>query len=289
VSVIFRPAARERRPAKILVTGPSGSGKTLTSMLVMTAFAKKVAVIQSEPSAETYVPRMPRDVQFDSLLLDRLEPERWTEAMLAAAEQDYEGVILDSLSDEWRATLAAVDATLNSRGSTDNREGWRVNRPRHEAMALTLMRLPIHVIATVRSRQTIDWSSGKPKSMEPVQDNDLVYWFDLAFDMDAEHVAKVIKVRGFEALDGVREHKPTADFLAGYAEWLAAGAEPTTGELAVRRLEEMFPDLGPEVVRQAIRDAGVTTIARLHQPGWFEQARTALTEKKGGRKAKAAA
>jgi hypothetical protein len=157
-------------------------------------------------------------------------------------------------------------------------------------MALTLMRLPIHVIATVRSRQTIDWSSGRPQGMSPVQDNDLVYWFDLAFDMDADHVAKVIKVRGFETLDGVREHKPTADFLAGYAEWLAAGAEPTVGELAVKRLEEMYPDLGPDVVRQTIRDAGVTTLARLHQPGWFEQARAALdTRKQQKPKTKAAA
>ena len=108
-----------------------------------------------------------------------------------------------------------------------------------------------------------------------MQDNEVNFWFDLVLAMDSDHVATVLKVRGYEGLDGVTEHKPDQRFLAGFAEWLAAGAEPTTGELAVTRLNAEYPELGDDIVRAAIRDAGVKTRGELEQPGWYEAAKAA--------------
>jgi hypothetical protein len=273
---IFQPITRERRPAKILLTGAAGAGKTRTAMEFARAFGTTWAVAQTEPSAELYKGMVP-GVDFRAFQMDKLTPQRWIEVMEQAAAANYDGIILDSISDEWHATLQVVDSTLTSSGSTDGRQGWRVARPPHNAFFLALQRLPIHVIATCKSKMEYDWSQKNVRQigLEPIQDNDLPYYFDMVVDM-AEQTARVTKVRGFSAAVGLSQHEPTYEFIEGFAEWLKEGDEPVVGEGALQRLRTGFPDRTEDEIRAAVRQAGVNTRGDLFRKGWFEKAEELL-------------
>jgi hypothetical protein len=239
----------------------------------MTALATNIAAAQTEPSIELYKDTLPDTVRLQSFTMDRLDSTRWIEVMQAAVDEGYAGIILDSLSDEWKATLHQVDQTYTRDGRQDSRAGWRAVRPDHEGMFSFLQRLPIHVIATCRSKMQYDWESNRKRALgyEPTQDADLPYFFDCVIDMD-EQTATISKVRGFDAT-GMQQHKPGPEWFSGYAKWLTSGEPPTTGDFAVLRLRREFPMLDYEVsIRDAIREAGVEKVADLKQPGWYERA-----------------
>lgn len=275
---LFTPIMREKRPAKILLTGPAGSGKTRTAMEMMRAFASKVAVAQTEPSAELYA-ELIDDVEFRSYQMDKLTSSRWIEVMEGAVKEGFDGIILDSLSDEWRSTLQMVDSTMTKDGRQDSRAGWRAVRPEHDAMFQTIIRLPIHVIATCRAKMQYDWESNQKRALgyEPQQDNDLPYFFDMVIDMQ-EQTGTVSKVRGYTDAIGLTEHYPGREFIMPFAQWLKDGAEPTIGESALQRLRAEFPAMEDEKIRAAVRAAGVTKRADIYRPGWYEKAVIELTK-----------
>ena len=279
---LFQQIRRERRPAKILVTGPAGSGKTRTAMDLVAAFADKVAVAQTEPSAELYVDQVP-NVQFRSFVMDRLVSARWIEVMQNAAESNYGAMILDSISDEWSATLAVVDAQMTKDGRQDSRAGWRVARPDHNAMLTAITRLPIHVIATCRSKMVYDWSSQDKRMLgyEPIQDNDIAYFFDAVIEM-SEQTGTIVKCRGFDAT-GMSAYKPNAEWIRPYADWLAEGQQPTVGSFAMLRLRHDFPQLSETQIREAVRAAGVTKDS-FHNYGWYAEVEQACQELASGAK-----
>jgi len=273
---IFQPITRERRPAKILITGGAGSGKTRTAMEFAKAFGNTFAVAQTEPSVELYKGMIP-GVEFRAYLMDRMTPQRWIEVMESAAESNYDGIIIDSLSDEWKATLQVVDSVETQSGSKDGRGGWRKARPDHERFFQELQRCPIHVIATCRSKMTYDWSSKNVQQigMEPIQDDNLPYYFDMVINMQ-DQTATVTKVRGFSAAVGLSQHEPTYEFIEGFATWLKEGDEPVVGEGAMQRLRSNFPNASEEQIREAMRTAGVVKRSDLYKVGWYDRAEAIL-------------
>jgi hypothetical protein len=245
-------------------------------MVFAEAFGKKFAVAQSEPSVELYKELIP-GVEFRAFLMDRMTPKRWVEVIDAAVEAGYDGLIIDSLSDEWKATLQVVDSHETSTGSKDGRAGWRAARPDHEAFLMHLQRCPIHVIATCRSKMEYDWSQKKvqPLGLSPIQDDNLPYFFDLVVNMQ-DQMATVTKVRGFSDAVGLSQQDPTVEFIEGFAAWLKEGDEPEVGEGALQRLRAEFPDKSPEEVREAVKQAGVTMRSHLYKVGWYPKARELL-------------
>jgi len=280
---LFKPMSREKRSAKVLITGPAGAGKTHTALNLMTAFTDNIAVAMTEPSAELYLDRLPADVRVEGFTMDRMDSERWSDAMNDAVDSGFGGIIMDSLSDEWRSTLNRVDSTMTRDGRQDNRAGWREIRPVHEGFAQAIQRCPIHVIATCRSKMSWDWEGSKKRALgyEPVQDNEITYWFDMVLDMD-QRTATVEKVRGFSGAIGLSQHEPTAEFIRPFADWLTSGSDPTIGEPAMLRLRREYPNVDYQEIRRLVRDiGGVRSKQGLYVPGWFDLVKKEL-DKVGG-------
>src|SRR5262245_51327428 len=95
------------------LAGPSGSGKTLTSLIFAGALGGRICVIDAEEGAEKYC-GLPEVPSFDIIILDNnFTPEDYCGAIAAA--QNYDVLVIDSISPEWVATLEIKDeATLAS-------------------------------------------------------------------------------------------------------------------------------------------------------------------------------
>ena len=53
MAVVFRRAARQQKPVKILLTGASHSGKTLSALLLAKGMGRRIGVIDSEHGGST--------------------------------------------------------------------------------------------------------------------------------------------------------------------------------------------------------------------------------------------
>ena len=247
----FKPAVRQAQKARILITGLDGSGKTHTALEFAHALGEKIAVVDTEfdrakLEADTLGP-------FDHVTLSRHDPRHYVDMIRAAAANGYDVVIIDSLTHAWKAVLAAVDATTNNRGQQDGRQGWRKQRPEHDALVQSIIHCPIHVIATARSKREIDWEDDKKKTvgLVPIADGEVRFEFDLVIDMDREHTAVVSKVRGCSFMDGRTERRPKRDFLVEFKRWLDSGAADV--DALARELLAIAGD--PEALAAAMKKA----------------------------------
>ena len=91
----FRKAEKERTHLRMALYGASGSGKTLTALNIAQGLGGKIAVIDTEHgNASIYGDR----VDFDVLELTEYHPQRYIDAINAAASAGYNVLIIDSLS-----------------------------------------------------------------------------------------------------------------------------------------------------------------------------------------------
>lgn len=266
----FKPAVRQEQKARILITGLDGSGKTWTACELAHALGEKIAVIDTEfDRAKLCVDEVG---PFDHLTLTRHDPRFYVEMIRAAAANGYDVVIIDSLTHAWKAVLAAVDATTNSRGQQDGRKGWKEQRPEHDELIKSIVQCPIHVIATARSKREIDWEDDKKKTagLVPIADGEVRFEFDLILDMDRDHTATVSKVRGCSFMDGRRERRPKREFLAEFKKWLDSGAPVVDTAALARDLIETSGDRDAMIA--AMQKAGITS-ADLEDEGKLAKAR----------------
>jgi hypothetical protein len=203
MAVQFKKATRQAVKLKLAVSGPSGSGKTLGALALARALAPagKVALIDTENgSASLYGDRF----EFDALdLAPPFTSARYLEAMQAAVEAGYEVLVIDSLSHQW----AGEGGILSRKEELDKRGGnsftnWATFTKEHTAFVSQLLHMPVHVIATLRSKQdyVIEEGNGRkstPKKvgLAPVQREGLEYEFSTVFDLQMDHKAAASKDR----------------------------------------------------------------------------------------------
>src|SRR5688572_10982122 len=96
--ITFTKATKKQAKARIALEGPSGSGKTYTSLLTAKVLGDRIAVIDTEHgSASKYAD----EFEFDTLAMDRYDPNVLIQALAAAAAAGYDVVVVDSLSHFW--------------------------------------------------------------------------------------------------------------------------------------------------------------------------------------------
>lgn len=231
----FQPARKEKLKARMAVGGVSGGGKTETALRIMRGLVGpqgRIAVIDTEhESAKLYADRH----TFDHLSLTDYHPDRYIEAIHAARDARYDGLIIDSLSHAWSSStgaLAIVDRIAKKSQSQNSYFAWREVTPLHNKLVDTMLALRshMHLIVTVRSKTAyvIDEKNGKsvPRKvgMESVQRDGLEYEFDIFGDMTIDHDMIVSKTR-WSDVDGEVFAKPTEEFGVRLARWLDDGAE----------------------------------------------------------------
>lgn len=229
----FEKATRKKAKLRLALTGPSGSGKTYSALLVAKGIGGKVAVIDTEKgSASLY-----SDVtEFDVLELDPpFSPERFIEAITAAEKAGYETLILDSITHEWSGVggcLELVDTIAKTKFRGNTWSAWSEINPRHRLFLDAILRSPMHIIATMRSKTETAQveENGRKKvaklGMKSEQRDGVEYEFTTVLDIGHEtHHAMSSKDRTklFSNSDPVILSEDTGKKLLA---WLESGANP---------------------------------------------------------------
>lgn len=238
---MFQKAVKHEAKLRLAIAGPSGSGKTYTALAVGTALGKTAVVDTEHGSASKYADLFDFDVvNFDA----PFHPDRFVEAIEAAAAAGYEVLVIDSLSHAWNGAgglLEIVDQIAKRMKTSNSFAAWKDATPIQNHLIDGIVSAPIHIISTMRSKQEyvleqVDRGNGRsvtvPKKvgMAPIQRDSMEYEFDVYLDMDIENNAIVQKTR-CSALTGAVIARPGLDLAATLREWLHGEAPPPAPKL----------------------------------------------------------
>jgi hypothetical protein len=228
-----RRAEKKRVKLKMAVQGPSGSGKTWGAL----ALAKnlwpeaKICLIDTEnESASLYADRF----DFDTIPLSPpFTTARYVACIDVAVKAGYDVLIIDSITAQWdgEGGILRRKEEMDKRPGSNGYANWASFTPEHEAFKQIILQCPMHVIATMRSKQDYilvanDKGKQVPKKvgMAPIQRDQIDYEFTLVFDVEMDHKGAATKDRtGLfnEKIVDLADPK-TAEAIKG---WLATGAE----------------------------------------------------------------
>jgi len=205
MTIQFKKATREAVRLKIALAGPSGSGKTLGALALAKVLAGEsgtVALIDTENgSASLYGDKYPFDVVN---LGPPYTSARYLEAMEAAVEGGYTVLVIDSLTHQWQGDggILSRKEEADKRPGSNSYTNWAAFTKEHTAFVGKLLQLPVHVVATIRSKQdyvleTNEKGKQQPRKvgMAPVQREGLEYEFSAVFDLQMDHKASASKDR----------------------------------------------------------------------------------------------
>lgn len=240
---MFMKATKRQSKLRLAISGPSGSGKTLGALMVAGGIGGRIAVVDTEHgSASLYSDR----ADFDVLeLAPPFAPERFVEAIQCAAKAGYDCLIIDSISHEWTGAGGILD--IHDRICRSGRGGnsytaWADVTPRHNALLDAILRAPIHIIATLRSKTeyVLQDVGGKavPRKlgMAPVQRDGLEYEFTTVLDLALDrHLATATKDRT-GLFDGVDPQPLSADTGKRLIDWLNTGAPAFDFDAEIARI-----------------------------------------------------
>ncbi len=225
---MFKQAVKHESKLRLAIAGPSGSGKTYTALAIASALGGPVAVVDTEHgSASKYADLF----GFDVLEMEApFHPDRFIQAIREAAAAGYKTIILDSLSHAWNGQgglLELVEDAQKRMKTANSFAAWKDVTPIQNRFVEGIVAAPIHVIATMRSKQEYiqdrDERTGKTTvrkvGMAPVQRDGFEYEFDVFLDMDVSNNAIVSKTR-CPALTGKVFNRPGADIAGILIDWL---------------------------------------------------------------------
>lgn len=274
MTVQFKPATKTASRLRLALAGPAGSGKTYSSLAIACALSQRVAVLDTERgSASKYSDLF----EFSTLELESFHPDRYIEAIEAAADAGFEALVIDSLSHAWMGkdgALELVDRAAKRSQSANSFGAWREVTPLHNALVDAMIGSRLHLIVTLRSKtEYVQEKDEKGRTvirkmgMAPVQRDGLEYEFDVYGDLDQDNSLIIGKTR-CPALAGQIIRKPGAQIAATLQEWL--GGAPVfvpTRERDVK--DKVAPVVAPSPLRERSRDELIdryaTLVAEAHE------------------------
>jgi DNA polymerase III delta prime subunit len=191
---MFKKATKTQSRLRLALSGPSGSGKTYSALSIARHLGKTIAVIDTEHnSAIKYADKFDFDVEN---LTDH-HPAKYVEAIKEAGKAEYDVIIIDSLSHAWFKELE-----LAGKGF----DGWKNVRPLERALIDAMLSSPCHVIATMRSKTEYVMEEYTKKNgdrgtapnkvgLAPIQTSGIEYEFDIAGEINLEHILTISKSR----------------------------------------------------------------------------------------------
>jgi hypothetical protein len=196
----LRKALRSQAKIKMALQGPSGSGKTYSALLLAYGLCQnweKICVIDTENhSADLYAHLGDYNVLGISA---PFTPERYIEAITEAHNAGMEVIIIDSISQEWEGSGGILDTHGNMPGNSF--ANWAKVTPRHSKFVQTILSVPAHIIATVRTKQDYVLSEKNGKyipekvGLKGITRDGMDYEFTIVFDVDMSHHSRASKDR----------------------------------------------------------------------------------------------
>jgi energy-coupling factor transporter ATP-binding protein EcfA2 len=239
---MFKKAVRSQAKLKLAITGPSGSGKTYSALRLATGLGAKIAVLDTENgSASLYSDKF----EFDVVSIDPpFSVERYQDAIDAAEKAGYDVLILDSITHAWSGEggLLEEKEKLDSR-NRNSFGNWAHITKKHEAFKSAILHTPIHVIATMRSKQ--DYAQVeengrkvvKKLGLAPQQRDGMEYEFTVVFDVAMNHEAEASKDR--TSLFTGKIFQVTEKTGQQLAEWLSSAPAPAPAKPSVASTPEV--------------------------------------------------
>lgn len=200
MSITFQKAARHAVKLKIAIDGPSGSGKTMGALALAKGITNggKVALADSENgSAALYADRF----DFDTVTVPDADPKTVRAIIDAAVAAGYDALVIDSLSHVWQAVLNAKDDHDRNNPKSNSFANWRLFAPRWEGLMQHILNAPIHIIATMRSKQAYEQveQNGRKQvvklGLAPQVRDGAEYEFGIVFSVNIAHRAEATKDR----------------------------------------------------------------------------------------------
>ena len=186
----IKKATKSESKLRMALVGASGSGKTYTALAIAEHLGQKILFVDTEHgSASKYA-----DIfSFDVIELDDFAPENFVSAIKLAESNNYDVVILDSLSHEWNGKGGILELHEAEEKRTRNKfTAWASVTPRHNALIEAIVQSKINVIGTMRAKT--DYSMTKDErgkttvenvGLAPIQRDGMEYEFDVVAHLDA--------------------------------------------------------------------------------------------------------
>jgi hypothetical protein len=223
----IQKAQRNKAKIKIGLQGASGSGKSMSALLLAYGLCnswEKILVIDSENnSAHLYSHLGGYSIIGISA---PFSPEKYIEALNLAVNAGFEVVIIDSISHEWEGAGGILDIHGSMAGNSFT--NWNKITPRHNAFVNAILQSPVHVLATIRTKQdyVLVEKNGKqvPEKvgLKGITRDGMDYELTVVFDIDIKHNATVSKDRtGIFANES--EFKISIDTGRKVIEWCNTG------------------------------------------------------------------
>lgn len=268
---MFKRATKSSIKIRLAISGASGSGKTYSALAIASHLDSNIAVIDTEHgSASRYADRF----NFDVCELEDYHPAKYIEAIHAAEEAGYQTIIIDSLSHAWFSEL-----DLAGKGF----DGWKNVRPLERKLIDAMIGSSAHIIATMRSKTEYIMEEYKAKDGKikqapkkigtaPIQTSGIEYEFDVAGEMNYDHILTISKSRCPELSDKtfLNPGKDVADILKN---WMATPPKPwadwKTEDDAIVWAAFQLPDLDLETLRSEFKSLTPTNGKKA--PAWVER------------------
>lgn len=230
----FAKAVKTEAKLRFAIAGPSGSGKTYTALSLAKELGGKVAMLDTEHgSASKYADLF----DFDVMNLDPpYHPDRYAQAIKAAAQAGYDILIVDSLSHAWfgpGGLLEIVDHIAAQMKTSNTFAAWKDATPIQQRLVESMLAAPLHLIACLRSKTAYSMEKderGKTviekRGLEPIQRDGMEYEFDVFSEMTVPDNKMIVTKSRCPALSGQVYTKPTGKELADALKAWLSGAKP---------------------------------------------------------------
>lgn len=272
-------ARRENVWARIMLMGPAGAGKTLAALTIATnLLGGDLPITGADTERQRMKLYADQFAFFHEPIVGNYTPETFVSVIEAVEAARPGGVlIIDSFSHEWMGTNGVLQLVDKKFGN------WKEVRPRHSALVDRIMAAEMHVICCVRSKMKYEVGEeeyvdrgGQTKTRQqitklgigPVQDDAIIYEFDIVADIDARTHEATFSNRCAPLVDTTR--LIDADVAAIISRWLSEGDPPeapetatdeAVAELRASLVKEGFAE---EVIDERFAAARVQNRGRLH-------------------------
>jgi hypothetical protein len=236
---MFQKAVKEAAKARLAFEAPAGFGKSMTALKVASYLAGKsggrVAALDTEYGSLSKYAHL---FDFDVVNVEPpFHPQKLIDAIREAVGAGYAVFVGDSFSHFWQSEgglLEIVDTIARQKYRGDSHRAWKDAGEIQQALTDAVLRSPIHVIATMRTkteyvRNEVE-KDGRTRTeirkvgTKAVQRAEFDYEFDFIGRFDSPAMMRVEKSRIDTLPPDTVIEKPDVEFAETLYAWLSSGA-----------------------------------------------------------------
>lgn len=296
MTLTLKRAQRSKAYFKLGLSAPSGGGKTVGALLIAYGLLKgkypnlpddqiweKIAIIDTENrSGELYVGSQIGGTKIGVYNAVSVDPpftvDKYIRAMDLCEDSGMEVCIIDSTTHAWSGEGGLLEQQQAVASRTGNSyTAWRNITPLHNQFVNKMLQCPMHIIATVRSKQEyVQEKTDQGKSivrklgLEPEQRKGMEFEFTAFFEIDAQHTAFGSKDR--TSIFDQQYFKITPDTGKKLWDWLSTGVTTEAEVIAIQQPQKSINNVRDDVL-EMLRSLGgssvpeVVEIVKQYTPG----------------------